>query len=82
MTPPVNADSKLRVIRICMRERMTDEHQLVRDGTGNARWIEIPVHRSITSKDLMAGEQVIIISHGQEEYRLRLTASGKLILTR
>ena len=61
---------------------MTDEHQLLRDRTGDAGWTEVPVHRSITSKDLMAGERVIIISHGQEEYRLRLTASGKLILTR
>ena len=30
----------------------------------------------------MAGETVIIIQHGKDEYRLRLTASGKLILTK
>jgi hemin uptake protein HemP len=61
---------------------MTAEHRLLCGRTSDARWIEIPVHRSITSKDLMAGEHVIIIRHGQEEYRLRLTASGKLILTK
>jgi hemin uptake protein HemP len=61
---------------------MTNEHQLLSARTSDARWTEIPVHRSVTSKDLMAGERVIIISHGQEEYRLRLTASGKLILTK
>jgi hemin uptake protein HemP len=48
----------------------------------DARWTEIPVHRSITSNDLMAGGRVIIIRHDREEYRLRLTASGKLILTK
>jgi len=61
---------------------MTDEHQLLFGRRSDAGWTEIPVHRSITSNDLMAGEHVIIISHGQEEYRLRLTASGKLILTK
>jgi hemin uptake protein HemP len=61
---------------------MTDDRQLLCDRASDARWTEIPVHRSISSNDLMAGEHVIIISHGQEEYRLRLTASGKLILTK
>ena len=61
---------------------MTDEHRLLCGRTSDAHWIEAPVHRSITSKDLLAGEHVIIIRHGQEEYRLRLTASGKLILTK
>jgi hemin uptake protein HemP len=61
---------------------MTDQRQLLCDHASDARWTDIPVHRSITSNDLMAGEHVIIIRHGQEEYRLRLTASGKLILTR
>jgi hemin uptake protein HemP len=61
---------------------MTDERWLLCDPTSDARWTEIPVHRSITSNDLMAGERVIIIRHDREEYRLRLTASGKLILTK
>ena len=61
---------------------MTDEPRRLCGHTSDARWIEIPVHRSITSKDLMAGEHVIIITHDQEEYRLRLTASGKLMLTK
>jgi hemin uptake protein HemP len=41
-----------------------------------------PVHRTISSHDLMGGESVIIIRHGEDEYRLRVTASGKLILTK
>ena len=47
-----------------------------------ADWTEVPVHRRISSDDLMGGERVIVILHGAEEYRLRLTAGGKLILTR
>jgi hemin uptake protein HemP len=50
--------------------------------TEGAGWTEIPAHRSIASQDLMGGERVILIRHGEEEYRLRLTASGKLILTK
>lgn len=36
----------------------------------------------ITSQDLLAGDKMIIIRHDQEEYRLQLTATGKLILTK
>lgn len=46
------------------------------------QWLEVPVHRSISSTELFAGERVVIIRHGTEEYRLRLTASGNLILTK
>ncbi len=34
----------------------------------------------ISSRDLLAGRQEVIIQHGQEQYRLRLTSSNKLIL--
>jgi hemin uptake protein HemP len=36
----------------------------------------------IASEQLMRGKREIIIQHGLEEYRLRITASGKLILTK
>jgi hemin uptake protein HemP len=45
-------------------------------------WTEVPVHRQISSAELMAGERVIVIQHGTEEYRLRITASNRLILTK
>jgi len=32
--------------------------------------------------DLATAEKIVIIRHGQEEYRLRITAAGKLILTK
>ena len=38
--------------------------------------------RTISSSDLMGGDKVIIIRHEQEDYRLRITAANKLILTK
>ena len=36
----------------------------------------------IESRLLLQGGKEIVIVHGTEEYRLRLTAGGKLILTK
>jgi len=36
----------------------------------------------INSRDLFAATREILISHGDETYRLRLTAHNKLILTK
>jgi hemin uptake protein HemP len=36
----------------------------------------------IESRDLFVGTREIIIGHGDEAYRLRLTAQNKLILTK
>lgn len=36
----------------------------------------------INSRDLFVASREIIISHGEETYRLRLTAQNKLILTK
>lgn len=36
----------------------------------------------LSSRDLFAATREIIISHGEETYRLRLTAQNKLILTK
>jgi hemin uptake protein HemP len=40
------------------------------------------VVRSITSEALMGGQRMILIRHGSDEYRLQVTGSGKLILTK
>jgi hemin uptake protein HemP len=32
--------------------------------------------------ELLAGEREAILEHGGQDYRLRITASGKLILTK
>lgn len=37
---------------------------------------------TIDSSDLFSGNREIVISHGSENYRLRLTSQNKLILTK
>ena len=36
----------------------------------------------LDSRDLFAADREIIIAHGEETYRLRLTSQNKLILTK
>ncbi len=38
--------------------------------------------RSISSEELLSGSRQLIIRHGSERYRLLLTKSNKLILTK
>jgi len=38
--------------------------------------------RMISSRDLLGGGRLVIIRHEQEDYRLQVTATGKLILTK
>jgi hemin uptake protein HemP len=46
-----------------------------------ARKIDVVSDR-IDSRDLFVGTREIIIGHGEDTYRLRLTAQNKLILTK
>ncbi|MGO9399940.1 MAG: hemin uptake protein HemP [Xanthobacteraceae bacterium] len=38
--------------------------------------------RMILSRELLGGDKVVIIRHEQDDYRLQVTAAGKLILTK
>lgn len=38
--------------------------------------------RVIDSADILCGNREVIIQHGAEQYRLRLTKAGKLILNK
>jgi hemin uptake protein HemP len=38
--------------------------------------------RTISSRELMGGARLLIIRHEREDYRLQVTATGKLILTK
>jgi hemin uptake protein HemP len=38
--------------------------------------------RTISSRDLMGKDRLVIIRHEHEDYRLQVTATGKLILTK
>ncbi|MGE0563423.1 MAG: hemin uptake protein HemP [Pseudolabrys sp.] len=49
--------------------------------TGGRRSIAVGGDR-IDSRDLFIGTREIIIEHGDDHYRLRLTAQNKLILTK
>lgn len=46
-----------------------------------ARSVAVSGNR-IDSRELFAVEREIIIAHGEENYRLRLTSQNKLILTK
>jgi len=48
---------------------------------GHAKTLIMQGNR-IDSRDLFASEREIIITHGGEQYRLRLTSQNKLILTK
>ncbi|HEY4345523.1 MAG TPA: hemin uptake protein HemP [Parvibaculum sp.] len=54
---------------------MKGEARLTDAGAGKAR--QSP---SVSSRDLFAGHREVIIEHGEERYRLCITASNKLIL--
>jgi hemin uptake protein HemP len=58
-------------------------------GAGKAAGSPSPAARSLTingnrinSSDLFSAEREIIIAHGDDLYRLRLTSQNKLILTK
>ncbi len=52
------------------------------DGTlRGGRRIDMVADR-IDSRDLFVGTREVIIQHGEDSYRLRLTAQNKLILTK
>jgi hemin uptake protein HemP len=44
--------------------------------------VEGGVPRIVSSETLLAGRRELIIQHGTEQYRLRRTASNKLILVK
>jgi len=39
-----------------------------------------PQTRTVSSQELLGGAKEVLITHGDETYRLRLTRNGKLIL--
>jgi hemin uptake protein HemP len=41
-----------------------------------------PRHKTVTVGELMGSARELIILHAEEQYRLRITSNGKLILTK
>jgi hemin uptake protein HemP len=54
---------------------------LTQSTSAPSRKISIAGHK-LDSRDLFIGTREVIIHHGAEVYRLRLTAQNKLILTK
>jgi hemin uptake protein HemP len=52
-----------------------------RPGAMEQRTIKV-IEGRVDSRDLFVGTREIIIGHGDDRYRLRLTAQNKLILTK
>ncbi|NDH63963.1 MAG: hemin uptake protein HemP [Alphaproteobacteria bacterium] len=60
---------------------MNQPPRLAWAGVGDAESSE-SAPPSVDSKTLMGGRRELIIRHGADAYRLRVTASNKLILTK
>jgi len=75
--PGVRRDAAARTDQ--MDAPMTSGHSLARTPPDTTQPRSI---RRIASQQLMDGRREVIIEHGSEEYRLRLTGAGKLILTK
>ncbi|GDY08974.1 hypothetical protein LBMAG52_24600 [Planctomycetia bacterium] len=52
----------------------------MRDDDQNSQTRDKRVVREVASSELMRGENELLIRHGDELYRLKLTRNGKLIL--
>lgn len=72
-------ESEMRRILILMdRDEPTVRVQLDSADPPTAELCAVP---RVTSRALLAGKRELIIEHAGREYRLRVTAQGKLILT-
>jgi hemin uptake protein HemP len=53
-----------------------------KNNNSNNDWLSALKDSRINSDMLMSGKKELTIIHNQEEYKLRLTGNGKLILTK
>ena len=44
--------------------------------------LDASTKRRLSSDELLGGQRELVIEHSGEEYRLRITSKGKLILTK
>ena len=61
--------------------RLGDTKANAENPSAPARSVVVSGNR-LDSRELFASEREIIISHGEDRYRLRLTSQNKLILTK
>lgn len=63
------------------RDGAASEARVTQTSTADSRQIGLTAN-SLNARDLFASAREISIIHGEETYRLRLTAQNKLILTK
>lgn len=61
---------------------MKDKHTPAGEQVANQQMITATGRRKLDSTVLLGLDNELIIAHGPDEYRLRLTRQGKLILTK
>ena len=64
---------------------MSDQQSLGDEPSAVQPVVKVPrtfSSRNLFGGDLSGNDKVVIIRHGHDEYRLRITATGKLILTK
>jgi hemin uptake protein HemP len=64
-----------------------DRRMHLSDNAGQDDWqavvrVTSKMPRTVSSRDLFGGQKLVIIRHEQDDYRLQMTAAGKLILTK
>ncbi len=62
-------------------DKLADAETHAENPSAATRSIAVNGNR-IDSRELLSNEREIIIAHGNENYRLRLTSQNKLILTK
>ena len=72
----------MRMIIICIVLQREAGPQRTRAAVRTKARTALPGTRYVSSADLLRGRTYLVIEHEGEEYRLRLTRKGKLILTK
>jgi len=70
----------MRFILIFMKDETSQRCRMTGESVATER-IAIEPLRRLSSATLLQGQRQVVIEHAGREYRLRLTALGKLILT-
>lgn len=64
-------------------DKRYDHSSSIKDsGVSDTETKDLPVRHRLKSTDLFVNTREVLIEHHGEEYRLRLTSQGKLILTK
>jgi hemin uptake protein HemP len=71
----------MRFILICIMDAKALQRTSTEQPPATQQAVGEQALRRLSSAALLQGQRQVVIEHGGREYRLRLTAQGKLILT-